>query len=554
LSGIGDVELREATLDIFDKLRSLAESHHIDTCVLAARRLSCLYLVLLNAGMAPLPCEVFGDRDMDVQAKGWWSGKRVALVDDSVVVGSTMAFLAKQLRELVTSAGEVRTLAVCLNEEQQAPALIEFANLEVGLRLPDCRVVAYSEDLAKVLHRNLMPYFGDFVFTHPQQWNATELTEASEARRWIVADVTSSRIADELTSSYSLVPRACALRDIRSRLGQIDRGLVDSLMLCKVRMFVRMRGFQNEVRLVPVTVLKPSKSTEVDRTFANVFLHLGSPQEMRFVVDGNWAAAKQRLLQVFCSLFVLQALQQDLGRDGKQPLSLRDVLDDRATLVNFGPALAPIVEQFCERVGHDELRPPSIHVAEDDVDIALSQERESDMQLASVKRIIGRAVGAVNQPSPPEPRKQLYLGQSTAGLIAQLFSYIDGAFERPERIRIRGMTIQDFFHHYPTSGDRRLNRGLLLEEIAGLLRDGVCDDSWALILASFVIDVCNDVGIAVPVTQEVPARGVVERRFRIGENSRLAAFPFDDVDALRHKGDMACPFRRPADLRRVGLI
>lgn len=70
---------------------------------------------------------------------------------------------------------------------------------------------------------------------------------------------------------------------------------------------------------------------------------------------------------------------------------------------------------------------------------------------------------------------------------------------------------------YSTKNDRRLRKGVSLPDLANAIGSAEFERIMAVSLA---IDVCNDLGIAVPQTQT--RDGVTQRQYRLGENAFLA--------------------------------
>ena len=121
----------------------------------------------------------------------------------------------------------------------------------------------------------------------------------------------------------------------------------------------------------------------------------------------------------------------------------------------------------------------------------------------------------------PEPTQLCRFGESFVQSVASVFGFIDRHYETPERREMRAMTVKKFHHRFKDPSDRWLNVGVTFAQLQGLpCTDPSSDVRWNDALVSFALDVCNDLGIAVPATLD--RGGVVLRQYRIGENAFLS--------------------------------
>src|ERR1700739_2911137 len=129
LQAVEDQDLRRGIVELFAQARARAQAGEVDVVVLAARRLACVYQLLVDRGMEPLTshCDVVSDRFLDVP--GPWSWRKVIVLDDSVVVGTTLLRIHGEISERIADDGRVSCLAVCVDTEQSADYLLK----EVGL-------------------------------------------------------------------------------------------------------------------------------------------------------------------------------------------------------------------------------------------------------------------------------------------------------------------------------------------------------------------------------------------------------------------------------------
>ncbi len=529
LERIRDPRLSEDLINLFAEAHAQVASNTVDTCILAARRLPCLYLAMLRAGLPEFSCDVLSDRCLEIETDpAFWQGRRILILDDSVILGSTLAFLVSRTRKLVGSTGTVQVRAVCIDAEQSSPALVEFAEVQAPHRLPSQQVREFSVDLARTLFHNLVPYFSDFLVSRRISVSASAATSLLESERWHTADVTSRVVASDDQASYTLVPTRMVEDAIAVRLGP---ELMSSVAVLKVRTFIQIHGFDATLVLVPIALLKPSSIEDVDRLLRKVAIAL----RQRGRAGTHWETwepeARQRLLQLFVSIAVLQEIWTDLSAlDLVDPRLSESDIEPAMVEVNFGRHLAEAMRKAftlaSEHLAESRTTPASHDAVQVDHPVVHSSVMDDEGFAQKLGRV-QQLTSLFGMPPHPSATEVTAPGESFVHPIASVFGYIDQHLEGPERTHIRDLPAKTFLKTFRSPRERRLNHGLMLTE---LLRHIVSpadplDPSWNASAVSLALDICNDIGIAVPCTRYSEANGTVYRQYRIGENSFLAVLP-----------------------------
>jgi hypothetical protein len=128
--------------------------------------------------------------------------------------------------------------------------------------------------------------------------------------------------------------------------------------------------------------------------------------------------------------------------------------------------------------------------------------------------------------------------------VSSIFGQINELFEIPQRSVIRALNgLDEYCTAYPDRGRARvLAQGLTLRDLtAALLPDSLIGSSWDRALISLGIDIGNDLGIIVPVTQYDDIHDVVHRCYRIGETASLAGTPLSKAAATGRWDDYCRP-------------
>ena len=166
LQKISDVGLRRATARIFELAQRLVDAGEVDLVVIAARRLSCLYQLLLKAGMPQLTgCLAISNRVLDADPHIDWATTRVLVLDDSVVVGTTLYRLCGDLK--ARGASHVICRSICVDSGQRADYLLEDLDFDATFTLESDAVSRYSKEVVVALFENQVPFFTDYPTTVP---------------------------------------------------------------------------------------------------------------------------------------------------------------------------------------------------------------------------------------------------------------------------------------------------------------------------------------------------------------------------------------------------
>ena len=124
-----------------------------DVLVFMARKSLCLYDVLLGIGIPPADQWVVSDRLLDMRLDNL-RGKRIALIDDTLIVGTTLA----KTRKFLLDAGvqSVQVHAFCIDEKWWCRELIRPDS--VTLHLSDERVMTFCTAAVRAISLLPRPY------------------------------------------------------------------------------------------------------------------------------------------------------------------------------------------------------------------------------------------------------------------------------------------------------------------------------------------------------------------------------------------------------------
>lgn len=169
---LADILLREFEPDMAKQLIAFGQKLSkidADIFVFLARKSLCLYDVLLKLGTPPIECCVVSDRVLDMKLDPF-RGKRVALVDDTLILGTS---LAKAKQTLEDAGAQVSTHVFCLDQRWHCPSLIIPDSIAV--ETSDDRIMTFCTGEVRALSIVPRPYLVDFPLTRQFRLKTTEL-------------------------------------------------------------------------------------------------------------------------------------------------------------------------------------------------------------------------------------------------------------------------------------------------------------------------------------------------------------------------------------------
>lgn len=531
LSQIRDRELRCAIGTLFASAQAQIDDGEIDVVILAARRLVCLYEVLVQQGMRPLEGSlVVSDRYLEANPDLCLSpdqGCHVLILDDSVVVGTTLKKLTERILALVGATGSVRSRAVCVDDSQVASYLFDGLDFLPIYHRSTEEVQAYSTQIVLSLFEHQVPFFADFPVTQATECSNDAWQDFLGSGQWHVADVTGPGL--EVTGNYALalIPTAAILDSFLTRSVPEAAALIDAI---KVRCYVRTIAGGIRVVIVPIAMVAPATPATLDLALEAIGVHLRDGQEPIELKWTTWKPeAKHRLLQLFASVCVLAEIWPEMRKASGLPDLGSWILERLPVELYFGRASTEIVAAFDAIIRYYESTkpghhppPPRLRIQEPVPAPILYDDVVQRMLWGAQEMLEGTGI-----PDAPGPAELTKAGLIFSHAISAVFGFVNNEYELPQRREIRELGSLDTYQEWFGDGSRRvLSQGFTLRELVQyLLPPGVADSVWSRSLVSLGIDEGNDLGVMVPVTRYDALRNLVFRSYRLGETASLAAWP-----------------------------
>lgn len=533
LAEVGDVRLRAATIELFDDARRRIAEDGVDLVILCARRLACIYQVLLKAGYEPIAgALVVSDRFLDL-AGAWlpWQWKHVLILDDSVVLGTTLTKLHADVEERVAGyapeGGKVESSAICVDVDRRATYLLDRLNFAPRLELGQHDVQAFSTDVVRCLYRNDVPFFSDFPVSRPIATTKVAVLDFVGSGDWNVADVTAPIVAGDGQTAYTLIPAAGRERDLLNSLpgnvGQLIRSF-------KLRVFVHEHeDGAATLTLVPLALLGACDYDDLTQAITSLCDVAGAEAFGVTVPSATDMPAAHRLMQMLTSWLLLVEVVSHaaiVGVDDEAPL-----LDTASLRLYFGPALeqaTAVATAIGELPRRDLVDEDGMVVVSDPSTSAHAATLLDDDAIRELLWAQRELLNGARPGSVPERGQMTKVGMVASHAINSLFGYLSRQLEAPQQRQIRDLNDYtaycDQFSSQP--GERILEQAFTMDDLAeALLGKQKTLDPWDRALVSLGVDVGNDLGIVVPTAQADDERRLVYRGYRLGETAQLAENP-----------------------------
>lgn len=538
LSAITDVELRTGVVELFDMVRGWVRDDGVDLIFLSARRLACLYQLLIQHGMEPIEgCLVVSDRFLDVTTEWHWSN--VAILDDSVVLGSTLHRLYGELVSRVTPEGvspKVRTAAIVVDQGQEATYLLEAVDLTALHRRSSRDVERFSTGVVRVLFEAGIPFFSDFPVTREVSASLGDWGKWLDDEQWFVADVTAPLLSTGDRFALVQIPKDQTVETVLRRMFPGLARLVENF---KLRSYVHVpstgpngvpEGDHNgavSVRFVPIAMLRPATPQMLDEALREICDASERECPIPDLSDLR-PQSKHRLVQMFASAALMHAAvpPEALHRT----FNVREIpWDLDPVALYFGNRAAEVLTWFDHVAGRMIAASP--YPSPGFEPSRLSRPRPSPwLRESGVLDLLWQQRELLQKyqlPAEPSTGQLTRVGLLFAHGIISIFGHISAKYERPQRRRIAQLeSIEAYEAQFGDEALRVLNQGITLHELTSTIGPrGDGTSSWARSCLSLGIDIGNDLGIVVPDTRYDKKRNLVYRCYRMGETATLVDQP-----------------------------
>lgn len=488
----------------------------VDAMIFMARKSLCLFDVLRLAG-APAPtANILSDRVLQTDVAAL-NGHRLALIDDTLIIGTTLARAHRQVERLAST--QVSTHVFARNSDWASEKLIVPDT--VWLDLDEHRTRTFCAAEVRAFAVAPRPYLSDFPFFEQVELEDRDLPLLLTSIEWSAKNLTSALQQQRGVSVYTFFPTDTVLRQLGNHLGDDVLNLID---IAKVRAFASHAEQPSRLLVVPLVTLRPMTCENAGILCNELLARLVDDEDRRVLLGHiNSSEARQRLAQWILSA----AIGHRFLSPWPEGLTLPAVVDANETDRHFGwwlhGPMARLGAAAADLLSAERAPTPLPPIAP----ASLPEHAQALADESLVPFVEG---------APPQP------GRRVVTDFSEVFLHMYRTRELPAREQALelGKRVLDATPAEAPHRDR-LESGVAWESIVAALcrRYDAPATQETLNTFSLVLDTCNDLGIAVPVT--AVRDGVVFRSWRHGEDvlfaeQELALARSAVVGALRATG------------------
>lgn len=283
--------------EILDFCRRIS-SQKADIYIFLARKAAAFCDCLEELGQIHLDGYVTTDRSLDIGGE-WICGKKVVLVDDAVVSGTTIYSTIQKLKQLGAESITVHILTV--NHQWFQPELLKESKTADYLypvynRLPDSDCIKLCNDIVQAISLIPRPYDVDFPLY--KSFTTTEhcLQSILVLNGWYCYDIRTISQKENDIINFTMIPDSTELSEL-SRVFGLN---IQKNNIVKIRIYGRPTGKKKErysLRIAPIVVFQEADTEKIECIFESITSFSNDP----FCFDGWCDSAKLRFLQFYFS-------------------------------------------------------------------------------------------------------------------------------------------------------------------------------------------------------------------------------------------------------------
>jgi|GEM_PF-5670923 len=474
-----DPQLVPHMLAFADRLTALP----VGVIMTMARKATCLVDAMIQLGAVRTNSHLTSDRVLDMNI-AWLRGRRVALVDDLIVSGTTLCRTVE--RVVAAGAADVSVHAIVVDTDWWSPQLVQ--PVDPYVMLDDKSSMAFCTQTILALNTMPRPYNVDWPLYAQWSMSGAVCDCLGALSGWRARDVTSisQALRGVVTITCDAAPVTLAM--LNQRCGW---PISQHVELAKVRVFARELSdvpTRFAMQALPIVTFAGMSISHVDAMWSSLVRH----HQVADAVAAEFSSPESRLR------LIQYLAAAELGRlwfaavGGAAGIHIDAQFNENQLNYAFPPHVAGLVATYARAGGEFLGATPDASVEP----MSMVPDHQRELMLVTA---LGTGAAAV-QAQLTEPFLQMY---------------------RDDEVRSRTLVLRDgraaLSNKSFTRTLDRLNRGLSLaqlEKLAGKMAEVTTPRS----LVSLFLDIAVDQGIAVPIT--VVNENQVVRAFRHGEDVR----------------------------------
>ncbi len=487
-----DEDIRQEIREFGKRITSISEREDIDFVILMARKAVCFVEALRKLRLTSFHCPVISDRVLDMNPE-WLRKKRIAVIDDAIITGTTLYHVKRQLVDLEC---HVEVHALCVDSEHWQKEFIDPA-LPV-CKLSNSRVASLCADIVTGISLLPLPYATDYPLYHEIKLSRATIENVVSHIDWRVFDVSTFMQSENHIFSLVVEPREGVLHDLSKKIGlDLTKG-----GLYKIRLYGRWTDDAHKdciCTVHPIVAFEPLQCGLVDELFKYTIKHSTSSDYLEGFFAGDnpqLYSGKLRIIQYSIAARIAEYWIDQINSVSSNSISLTTDIQNIHYL--FPP---PIISEIRDLFSNTK-------------QICFNSEHAESFSKQKNDSFISQEKISISSINPWLVHQQLN------NKFLELFHRFEVHLrELSETYKTRLFTNLEINKKFEKSL-LRLSHGYSLREMNSWLTSSVKDRRLRLAIISHYLDIAIDKGIAVPTT--CVQNGWVFRGYRHGEDVLFA--------------------------------
>ena len=465
-----------------------------DYIVFMARKALRLHDLLILCGGREPDRPLYSHHIFD-QPSDNFRGKHITLVDDTLILGSTLGAHERHLRSIGAS---VSSIVFAIDQDNHVPELVK--PIRQFRKFDHHEMMTFCAAEVKALQRAGIPYLTDFPLTRRERISRDSFARMQCLMEWDMYCTSVDSTEGNQCHSYTFLPTSELVQQTNESITTSPSPITE---IVKVRAFVAKSPNGLWIRFAPIVTFRALSQHDVSRLFAETMANVLESEELHEVVSAITSTkSKLRFLQYTYSSFVGQHFLAELKRI-TGPRSIEGVFDTDEAVRYFGDWLRTPIE-----VIHSEAR---------DRLTLTRPSRVLAKEISLPREVITLASSDFDEMPIPHKNRSRNIFTNLVLLFVELYK----RHEVPARVEARQLGAELFATPNAAPHRDRLGFGFSWELISGkLLVDEKSPSARKKGTLSLLLDQLIDMGIAVPVLAE--KEGVYFRGYRHGEDVLFA--------------------------------
>jgi nucleoside phosphorylase len=470
-----------------------------DVYILLARKAACLIDVLIELDFMEINGVIVTDRILEYDTE-WLSGKKIAIIDDTIISGTTIYKIINKLENI--NSKEIEVFAFCLNEYWYVDEMLSRTDgtsylQEPYLKLDHTSSLKFCKNIVESLSITPRPYNVDFPIYEKVKFSSLNFQKLFESPIWKVNNTTTNKQNNYDITCLTLNPCKKFINDFDTSVGWNISHFAHLKLRIYSKKLIDLQGSVTYLsKVVPYILFNPISYDNVIHLVRTI-CKIERTESENVLKELNTDTSKLLFVQYYFSerLFKnwLNYAEDYLQKKLKPQISIRSLA------FIFSPKLIQIIENFS---------------------FCNLMEIENSKQLFLTENIqLNNSVESIN---PIE----------ILNYIIKPFLDIYYSKELPARRIVKKLKKKAFIDSQYIDIVNRLDDGISVTYLKNKISKAVNSQTDTNLILSLFLDNYVDNGIIVPIT--VCKGGFLYRGFRHGEeivwgnyNNKLLARYFE---------------------------